>query len=136
MLVGFVAGLAGARIVVHLILKYNLEKQLFALVQGPDANPMHIHHFNYGLILVGVTGLLALSPTRRRALRSLATAFGLGCGLIFDEFALFWNLNPDYSQGLSLISAAIAFAALIQLVYFRRFWVAFVSRLVQKARGE
>jgi len=136
MLLGFVVGLTGARILVHLILKYKLEKQLFALVQGPDVNPMHIHHFNYGLILVAITGLLALSPTSRRSLRSLSMAFGFGCGLIFDEFALFWNLNPDYSQGLSLISAAIAFIVLVQLVYFRRFWVAVGTRAVRRIRGE
>jgi CRP-like cAMP-binding protein len=136
MLIGFVSGLAGARIVVHLILKYKLENHFFALVQGQDKNPMHIHHFNYGLILVAVTGLLALSPTSRRSLRSLSMAFGLGCGLVFDEFALFWNLNPDYSQGLSLISSALAFVVLLQLVYFRRLWVALANRAVQKVRGE
>ena len=136
MLIGFVAGLAGARVVVHLILKYKLEKHFFALVQEQGQNPMHIHHFNYGLILVSISGLLALSPTSRRSLRSLSTAFGLGCGLIFDEFALLWNLNADYSQGLSLISSALAFVALVQLVYFRRLWVALANRVAQKVRGE
>jgi CRP-like cAMP-binding protein len=136
MLVGFVGGLAGARIIVHLILKYKLEKHFFALVQGEDKNPMHIHHFNYGLILIAITGLLALSPTSRRSLRALSMAFGLGCGLVFDEFALFWNLNPDYSQGLSLISSALAFVVLVQLVYFRQLWVALANRAVQKVRGE
>ncbi len=136
MLAGFVGGLAGARIVVYLILKYKLEKHFFALVQGQDKNPMHIHHFNYGLVLIAATGLLALSPTSRRSLRALSLAFGLGCGLVFDEFALFWNLNPDYSQGLSLISSALAFVVLLQLVYFRRLWVALANRAVQKVRGE
>jgi CRP-like cAMP-binding protein len=136
MLLGFVAGLVGARLTVHLILKYKLEKQLFALVAGKDPHPMHIHHFNYGLILVGVTGLVALSPVGRRSFRLLSLMFGLGCGLVFDEFALFWNLNPDYSQGLSLISAAIALVALVQLAYFRRFWVALLGRVAQRIRGE
>ncbi len=136
MLSGFVAGLAGARLIVHLILKYRLEKQLFALVAGHDPNPIHIHHFNYGLILVGTSGLLALSPYGRRSLRLLSLLFGLGAGLIFDEFALFWNLNPDYAQGLSLISAAIAFMVLVQLAFFRRFWVAVLGRTLQRIRGE
>jgi CRP-like cAMP-binding protein len=136
MLIGFILGLCGARLVVHLILKYGLEKHFFALVEGQDANPMHIHHFNYGLILVGVTGVLALSPYGRRSLRALSMAFGLGCGLVVDEFALFWNLNPDYSQGLSLISAAIALVALVQVAYFRQFWIALFNRAVQRIRGE
>jgi lysyl-tRNA synthetase class 2 len=131
MLIGFGLGLAGSRITVHLILKYHLEKHLFALVAGSDPNPVHIHHFNYGLLIVGITGLVSLLPYGRRALRTLALLFGVGCALVFDEFALFWNLNPDYSQGLSLISAAIAAVVLIQLAYFRRFWTALFVRVAQ-----
>ena len=49
MLVGFLASLGGARLVVALDPQVRLEKQLFALVPGNDPNPMHVHHFNYGL---------------------------------------------------------------------------------------
>ena len=129
MLVGFLVSLSGARLGVALILKYGLEKRLFALHQsGLDPNPMHVHHFNYGLVLIGVAGLAALFPSGRRALRLLAFAFGAGCGLVFDEFALFWNLNPEYAQGLSLIAAAMMGVVFLQLIYFRRFWVALTRR--------
>jgi CRP-like cAMP-binding protein len=136
MIIGFGLGLAGSRITVHMILKYHLEKHLFALVAGSDPNPVHIHHFNYGLILVAVTGLVSLSPYGRRSLRALALFFGLGCALVFDEFALFWNLNPDYSQGLSLMSAAIAAVVLVQIAYFRRFWQAVFGRIARWLGGE
>jgi CRP-like cAMP-binding protein len=135
MLVGFLASLGGARLMVALILKYGLEKRLFALVQGTDPNPMHVHHFNYGLIVASISGVASLFPFGRRALRFLAATFGIGIGLIFDEFALIWNLNPEYSQSLSLISAAIAFAVLVQLVYFRRFWSAALRRAVHRVRS-
>jgi CRP-like cAMP-binding protein len=135
MLVGFLASLAGARLVVHLILKYKLEKQLFALVPGTDPNPMHVHHFNYGLILIGAAGLASLFPLGRRALRGLALAFGLGCGLVFDEFALFWRLDPEYAQGLSLFACGMAAALLVQLTYFRRFWGALARRAWLRVRG-
>jgi CRP-like cAMP-binding protein len=135
MLAGFILSLAGARAVVALILKYKLEKQLFALVPGSDPNPMHVHHFNYGLVLVGAAGLAALFPVGRRGLRSLAFVFGLGAGLVFDEFALFWNLNPEYAQSLSLIACGIAAAVLLQLVYFRAFWTAFARRTLRMVRG-
>ncbi len=136
MLAGFLGALAGARLVVFLILKYHLEQQLFALVAGTDPNPMHIHHFNYGLLLAGSAGLAALFPLGRRSLRILAALFGIGCGLIFDEFALFWNLNPDYSQTLSVLSAGIVAIVLVQLTYFRKFWMAMIRRVAQKAEGE
>jgi CRP-like cAMP-binding protein len=128
MLVGFLASLGGARLVVGLILKYGLEKRLFALVPGTDPNPMHVHHFNYGLILIGTAGLAALAPTGRRALRALSFVFGAGAGLVFDEFGLIYNLNPEYAQPSSLISAGIVAAALIQLTYFGSFWSALARR--------
>lgn len=129
MLLGFLVALSGARLVVALILKYGLQKQLFALVQnGNDPNPMHVHHFNYGMILIGLSGLAALFPLGRRALRVLAATFGVGLGLVFDEFALIWNLNPEYSQSLSLIAAAIAATVLLQVTYFRAFWAAVMRR--------
>ncbi|MEO8876651.1 MAG: cyclic nucleotide-binding domain-containing protein [Polyangiaceae bacterium] len=136
MLMGFVGALAGARLVVATILKYGLQKQLFALVQGgDDPNPMHVHHFNYGMILVGLSGLAALFPIGRRALRALSLTFGIGLGLIFDEFALIWNLNPEYAQSLSLIAAAIAATVLLQITYFRVFWMALLRRGYFSLRG-
>jgi CRP-like cAMP-binding protein len=135
MLLGFLVSLGGARLVVFLILKYGLEKRLFALVPGTDPNPMHVHHFNYGLILIGASGVAALAPVGRKALRVLAFAFGAGAGLVFDEFGLIWNLNPEYAQPSSLISAAIAVTLLVQLTYFRHFWAALLRRGWHTLRG-
>ena len=136
MLVGFLVSLGLARLTVFLILHFHLESQLFALVKDPrDPNPMHVHHFNYGLVLIGLSGLAALFPLGRRALRLLALAFGFGCGLVLDEFALFWNLNPEYAQTASLVAAAAAAAVLVQLVWFRHFWAAIARRAFLAARG-
>ncbi len=135
MLTGFIVSMSIARLVVALILKYKLEKQLFALVPGHDPNPMHVHHFNYGLVLIGAAGLAALFPFGRRGLRALAFAFGVGCGLVFDEFALFWNLNPEYAQSLSLLAAAVMVSVLVQLTYFRRYWGAIARRAYRAVGG-
>jgi CRP-like cAMP-binding protein len=134
MLAGFLVSLLLARAVVALILHFGLQKQLFALVPGNDPNPMHVHHFNYGLILVGLSGITALFPFGRRMLRVLAFVFGFGCGLVLDEFALFWNLNPSY-KGAHLTAAAFAAALLCQLVYFRRLWVAIARRAWHRVRS-
>jgi hypothetical protein len=124
-----------ARLVVAGILHFGLEHRLFALVPGNDPNPMHVHHFNYGLVLIGLSGMAALFPLGRRVLRVLAFLFGVGCGLVFDEFALFWNLNPEYAQRLSLVAAALMAGLLAQAVYFREFWQAVLRRLVLTLRG-
>jgi len=134
-LVGFIVSLGLARLVVYMILKYHLEKQLFALVPGNDPNPMHVHHFNYGLLMIGAAGLAALLPFGRRALRGLAFAFGFGCGLVFDEFALIWNLNPEYANPSSLVACGIAAAVLVQLTYFRGYWRALARRAFLSMRG-
>jgi CRP-like cAMP-binding protein len=136
MLAGFVVSLGIARLTVFFILHFHLEQQLFALVQDPgDPNPMHVHHFNYGLVLIALSGLAGLFPFGRRMLRVLAAAFGAGCGLVFDEFALFWNLNPNYAQEASLVAAAGAVVVFVQLVWFRRFWGAVGRRAWLAMRG-
>jgi hypothetical protein len=81
-----------------------------------------MHHFNYGFALVVLTGLLAFFPGSRRTLRVLAAAFGVGLGLVFDEFALIWNLDPNYYQPLNYWAQALLAAVLVQLVYFRRLY--------------
>jgi hypothetical protein len=65
----------------------------------------------------------------------LAAAFGVGCGLIFDEFALFWNLNPNYAQEASVVAAGAAAVVLTQLVWFRQFWGAVARRAWLTVRG-
>jgi CRP-like cAMP-binding protein len=135
MLAGFAAALALARLTVFLILRYHLEAQLFALVPGRDPHPVHVHHFNYGLVLVAAAGLAALFPLGRRALRVLAFCFGAGCGLVLDEFGLLWRLNPEYAQASSLVASGVAALVLAQLVYFRRFWQALARRGWRGLRG-
>jgi CRP-like cAMP-binding protein len=127
---GAAFALVSARTVVGYIIKNGLQKQLFALIGGGgDYHPIHVHHFNYGLVIVSLTGLLSLVPLVRGALRFLALLFGFGMGLIVDEFALLWNLNPDYYQPSSRIAAALVLFALAQVVYFRDLYGALGRRL-------
>jgi CRP-like cAMP-binding protein len=129
MLTGFAVSLGLARLVVHLILRYHLEAQLFALVQGgTDPHPVHVHHFNYGLVLIGIAGLLALFPLGRKALRPLSFVFGFGAGLVFDEFSLIWNLDPEYGRSSSLIACGIAASLLALLTYCRAYFAALLRR--------
>lgn len=132
---GFLGALLVARLLVWAITAFGLEQQFFLLVTGPDPNPMHVHHFIYGLALAALAGFGALLPVGRKVLRLLAVLVGVGAGLIFDEFALLWNLNPDYSQASSLIASGIVGTLLIQMVYFRRFWAAMARRLTSAMRG-
>jgi len=134
-LLGALAALAAARTVVAVILKNGLQKHLFALIGSKVGHPIHVHHFNYGLLLVSLSGVMVLIPRTRRAIRRLAFVFGFGIGLIVDEFALFWNLNPDYYQPSSRLAAALVLLVLINVVYFRSLYLALARRLIERVRA-
>ena len=127
---GATLALISARTMVALILRRGLQEHLFALIETTAGNPIHVHHFNYGLLLVAFAGVLAMIPRARRALRALSFIYGFGLGLVIDEFALLWNLNPDYYQPLSRLAAALLLFALFQVVYFRSLYLALGRRLV------
>lgn len=129
-LAGFVGAIAVSRLVVAFILGFGLEEQLFNLKASGGANPVHVHHFNYGFAVLVLAGLSAFFPRARRHLRTIAAAFGIGLGLVFDEFALIWNLDPDYYQPLSYQAQGVLAAVLVQLVYFRRAYADFTDRLL------
>jgi CRP-like cAMP-binding protein len=134
-LVGFVAAIAVSRLVVAFILHFGLQERLFALGDSGGANPTHMHHFNYGFAVLAVAGLLTFFPRSRRMLRTLGAAFGVGLGLVFDEFALIWHLDPDYYQPLSYWAQAILAATLIQVVYLRRVYGELATRLLMRLGG-
>jgi len=121
-LAGFAAAILASRAVVTAILGLDLEHRLFNLRDSGGPNPVHVHHFNYGFAIVIAAGLCAFFPTGRRHLRAVAAAFGVGLGLVFDEFALIWNLHPDYYQPLNYWAQALLGVLLAQLVYFRRLY--------------
>ena len=133
-LLGFVAAIAASRAVVAFILEFDLQHRLFNLQDSGGANPTHTHHFNYGFAILITAGLLGLLPQSRRFLRALSFVFGIGLGLVFDEFALIWNLNPDYYHSLNYQAIAVLGAVLVQVVYFRKFYAGLLDRLRAPAR--
>ena len=58
---------------------------------------VHIHHQVFGIVLMALSGIV-LVEVRPNAvgLAILATAFGVGIGLAFDEFALWLHLDDVY----------------------------------------
>ncbi|HEY3353995.1 MAG TPA: hypothetical protein VGQ83_12155 [Polyangia bacterium] len=134
-LTGFLVALATARTVVRTIITFNLQKKLFALIPSPGGlNPVHVHHFNYGIALVVIVGVLVLLPRGRRMLRLLGFAFGAGLGLIVDEFALLWHLHPDYYQRASYIAIVVSALGLMQIIYFRAFYLGVARRIAHRVQ--
>jgi CRP-like cAMP-binding protein len=134
MFAGAVLALVSARAVVAFIIQRGLQKTMFALIGGAAGRPIHIHHFNYGLLLVSLIGLISMLPRVRPYLRAMSFVFGFGLGLVVDEFALLWNLNPDYYQASSRLAAGLVLFALAQVVYFRAMYLSLWRRLAARWR--
>lgn len=72
---------------------------------------VHLHHAVPGVVLVLAGGLLSFTPwgSSTPAQELLAIAFGVGAGLVLDEFALIFYLRDVYwaEQGRSSIDAVM-----------------------------
>jgi hypothetical protein len=78
-----------------------------------------IHHFWYGLIMVGIGGWLGISHSDERTKRFATVIFGLGGGLIGDESGMLLLMNPnDYRTVLTYPTVAgfLAFCIIFLLL--------------------
>lgn len=87
----------------------------------------HIHHLNYGIVLLSGVGayLLLVRPEGRRLLVA-ATVYGVGLALTFDEFGLWVHLGGSYWQRASF-DAVVVIGALLALIVARYFYAARTS---------
>jgi len=88
---------------------------------------VHLHHFVFGIAIVLGTSMSwlllgGIDDQRLRWFRITAVAYGIGTGLILDEFALWLNLEDVYWQhrGRQSIEAIAAFAAVLLLALLVR----------------
>lgn len=102
-----------ARILVIFIMEHKLPPQLFFHVSGT-----HVHHLNYGIFLLSITGgyLVFVRPVGKR-LSAAAIFYGLGLGLTFDEFGMWLHLGGPYWQRASF-DAVVVVAALLALIAY------------------
>jgi hypothetical protein len=71
---------------------------------------LHIHHLVWGIVTVMLSGFLVIAIEPTSPWRDiLAVAFGLGCGLTLDEFALWLRLEDVYwaTEGRASVDAVI-----------------------------
>ena len=74
---------------------------------------VHIHHFTYGIIIWMFTGFISLFVIDKRSRSILFILYGIGLGLIFDESAIWLNLDPYYHQSLSIAAVVIITSLLL-----------------------
>jgi hypothetical protein len=76
---------------------------------------IHIHHLNYGIILLSIVGFSNITALGQGYKRLFAVLYGIGLGLIFDEFGMLLELQDVYYNALSYY-AVIIIATLFALI--------------------
>ena len=73
----------------------------------------HVHHLNYGIILLSAAGafLIFARPAGRR-LSAAAVFYGIGLALTFDEFGMWLHLGGPYWQRASFDAVIVISAVL------------------------
>jgi hypothetical protein len=112
-LAAFIFTFVIARILVIFIMAGRLPPQLFFHVKGT-----HVHHLNYGIFLLSISGavLLFVQPTGK-LLSFIAVVYAIGLGLTFDEFGMWLHLGGPYWQGASYDAIVIITALLALIAY-------------------
>ena len=102
-----------SRILVILIMAHKLPPQLFLHVTGT-----HVHHLNYGITLLSVSGaLLIFVRPLGRWLSAVAVLYGIGLALTFDEFGMWLHLGGPYWQRASFDAVVVVGAVLALVAY-------------------
>ncbi|MFI7399808.1 hypothetical protein ACIBW9_04840 [Streptomyces sp. NPDC049541] len=122
-----------------------LVTRLIRAGKGPFGNVkaggLHIHHVVPGVVLVVVGGFGAVASGRHGFGAAVcAVLFGMGAGLVLDEFALILHLDDVYwsEEGRKSVEVVVLTAALVGLVLsgFSPFGVNDMSREELQNRGD
>ena len=91
--------------------------------KGPFRNltpgGMHVHHVVPGVALMVVGGFIAIASGRRGfGAGTAAVLFGMGVGLVLDEFALILHLDDVYwtEEGRKSVEIVVLTVALVALI--------------------
>ena len=77
----------------------------------------HVHHLNFGIILLSIVGgYLLLVPAASGQIGFLSVLYGIGLGLTFDEFGMWFHLGGGYWQRASY-DAIIAITSVLTLTW-------------------
>lgn len=82
----------------------------------------HIHHLNFGILILALTGFISIIRPLQKQLYKMAAIYGIGLGLTFDEFALWFTLNDNYWNRLSIDAIIVISGIFLNIIYFKNFW--------------
>ena len=123
-LISFLGTFAASRLITYLL------PDLFLKVRGT-----HVHHFAYGIILLGILGFFSITQPRSPQTRlKLSFLYGIALGLAFDEFAMWIQLDDVYKDRTTYDAIVTISLVLLNIVYFEDFWKKWGHRLGSLAK--
>ena len=131
-LVAFLGTFLLARVITHAI--RSRRTRVFRNVQ---IRGVHLHHLVPGILLLLITGYVAIALDVRSGRRLLAVLYGVGAALTLDEFALWLDLRDVYwtaegrrSIDAVIVASTIAGFVLVGPAFWRDVWQALARVLV------
>lgn len=101
-LVAFLFTFIAARVLVYLIMARKMP-DLYLHLGGN-----HVHHLNYGIFLLTFVGAyLIFAQPRGKRLTYSSFVYGIGLGLTFDEFGMWYHLGGLYWQRASFDAVVV-----------------------------
>src|SRR6266481_4994072 len=114
--VAFLLTFIAARTLVILIMTRRMP-DLFLHMGGT-----HVHHLNYGILLLSaVAGVLLFAPMNRARRSVCALVYGAAMALTFDEFGMWLHLGGSYWQRASF-DAVVVILSTLGLLEFAPRW--------------
>lgn len=93
----------------------------------------HVHHLNYGIVILSIVGFLSLILSRRFQ-HILAVFYGIGLALTFDEFAMWYQLKDEYYSALSYNAVLIITAFFIMVINYTAYHDFLIKRRASHTR--
>jgi hypothetical protein len=106
----FMLAAFGLTFAVTRFITHSIRAERFSWLGNVEAGDTHIHHLVWGIVLLLVSGVLAIVV--QPPLEVTAIVFGAGAALTLDEFALWLHLEDVYwsERGRQSVDAVIVFA--------------------------
>ena len=101
---GIVTVFVAARTIAYLMLK----EKLLPMWLSPSVSGFRLHHFVYGNMLILITSFLAIALQTKVNKNILAGTYGIGLGLILDEFPHWIGYVPELNSNAAFIPIGAA----------------------------
>jgi hypothetical protein len=92
----------------------------------------HLHHFYFGVLLIGLAGWAAIVDLAWLSRRQLALVYGVGLGLFMDEIGLLLTWG-DYYSSLTYLLSLLLVSLFLNVVFFPDFWRVMRRSLIETA---